>query len=47
MSTWKVELYHNGRRMELIVEAANQREALRFAEHRAPGYHACSAQEAR
>ena len=47
MTTWKVELYHNGRRMELIVEANSQREACAMAEHRAPGYRAGSAQQAR
>lgn len=47
MKTWKVELYDNGRKMELFVEAMSQREACKFAEHRAPGYRAGSAQEAR
>ena len=47
MQTWKVELYQNGRKMEIVLEANCQREALKFAELRAPGYRACSAQEAR
>jgi len=46
MFTWKVVLYNCGRKLELMVEAANQREALKFAEIRAPGYRASSAQRA-
>ena len=47
MTTWKVELYQNGRKMEIILEANSQREACQFAELRAPGYRAGSAQEHR
>ena len=47
MTTWKVELYQNGRKMEMLVEAVSQREACAMAEHRAPGYRAGSAQQAR
>ena len=47
MTTWKVELYDNGRKMEIILEANSQREACKFAELRAPGYRAGSAQEHR
>ena len=47
MLTWKVELYQNGRKMEIILEANSQREACQFAELRAPGYRAGSAQQAR
>jgi hypothetical protein len=46
MFTWKVVLYNSGRKLELILDAANQREALKFAEVRAPGYRASSAQRA-
>lgn len=46
MFTWKVVLYNSGRKLELMVEAANQREARTFAEIRAPGYRASSAQRA-
>ena len=46
MFTWKVVLYNSGRKLELMVEAANQREALKFAVVRAPGYRASSAQRA-
>jgi len=46
MTKWKVVLYNSGRKLEMMLEAANQREALKFAEVRAPGYRASSAQRA-
>lgn len=44
MNDYKVELYQNGAKIETIVPARNQREALMFAEARFPGYRGCSAQ---
>lgn len=43
---WNVTLYQNGRKLEMLLEASTQREALKFAECRAPGYRASSAQRA-
>ena len=47
MTNWNVTLYQNGRKLEMLLEASTQREALKFAEFRAPGYRASSAQRAR
>ena len=41
-STWAVHMNKQGRPMDVQVQAANQAEARRFAEHQYPGYKAGS-----
>ena len=45
-ATWEVYLNHHGRAMTVQVQATNQAEARRHAEHMYPGYKAGSAKRA-
>jgi hypothetical protein len=47
MFSWKVELYKDGAKMNMLIEARSQREALELATLRVgreSGYRACNAQ---
>ena len=39
-STWEVHMNNSGRPMDVQVQAGNQAEARKFAEHQYPGYKA-------
>lgn len=49
MHTWRVELYNNGARMEILIEARSQREARELGALRvggpASGYRVTNAQQ--
>ena len=48
MQTWRVELYNNGARMEVLIEARSQREARELGQLRVgreSGYRVTNAQQ--